>query len=163
MDSVVIKHCKGCSFDLPATHFRASNTRDGLRSKCKTCERGYDKARSESRKDYRKEHRNWGRHTEVVRDWRERNREKMRAHGAVRRALASGKLVRQPCERCGSTHKVEAHHDDYSKPLDIRWLCEEHHKQRHVELRLDATKYQQQYLRWEIPGVQDEDEPVAPF
>lgn len=162
MESVASKHCNGCGFDLPATHFRAARSRDGLRTKCKGCERDYDKARSESRTEYRREHRNWGRHTEVVRDWRERNREKMRAHGAVRRALAKGTLVRQPCERCGKVDGVEAHHDDYSKPLDVKWLCVEDHKQRHVELRLEATKYQQQNLRWEIPGAPD-DEDTVPF
>jgi hypothetical protein len=35
-------------------------------------------------------------------------------------------LVPQPCEVCGAT-KVEKHHPDYSKPLEVRWLCREHH------------------------------------
>lgn len=60
-------------------------------------------------------------------NWIDRNPEKHAAHTAVRSALRSGKLVRQPCEKCGSTHRVHAHHDDYSKPLEVRWLCPEHH------------------------------------
>lgn len=64
-----------------------------------------------------------------------KNRHKTRAHGLVKKALASGELIRQPCERCGATEWVEAHHEDYSKPLDVVWLCSSCHKQRHVELR----------------------------
>jgi ribosomal protein S27AE len=41
-------------------------------------------------------------------------------------AIKTGKLVRQPCEQCGKA-KSEAHHDDYSKPLTVRWLCRPHH------------------------------------
>lgn len=61
------------------------------------------------------------------RAWIERNPEKRTAHNKVAYALRVGKLVRQPCEKCGSTHRVHAHHDDYSKPLEVRWLCPKHH------------------------------------
>jgi hypothetical protein len=37
-----------------------------------------------------------------------------------------GKLSPQPCEVCGSL-EVEMHHDDYSKPLQVRWFCRPHH------------------------------------
>ena len=46
-------------------------------------------------------------------------------------AVKAGRLVRQPCEVCGAL-EVEAHHDDYSKPLDVRWLCPEHHRTHHA-------------------------------
>lgn len=52
------------------------------------------------------------------------------AHALVGKAIRRGELVRQPCEACGST-EVDAHHDDYSKPLDVRWLCRTHHKHHH--------------------------------
>jgi ribosomal protein S27AE len=71
------------------------------------------------------------------RDWIERNREKYRAHKIVEWRVASGKLLKQPCERCGSV-KAHAHHDDYSKPLDVMWLCPLHHKERHRELKNDG-------------------------
>ncbi len=45
-------------------------------------------------------------------------------------AVTSGRIARQPCEVCGA-EKVEAHHDDYSKPLDVRWLCKKHHVEAH--------------------------------
>jgi hypothetical protein len=55
-------------------------------------------------------------------------------HGArmqVRDALRAGTLVRQPCEVCGTKANIEAHHDDYAKPLDVRWLCRKHHAALH--------------------------------
>jgi ribosomal protein S27AE len=51
-------------------------------------------------------------------------------HDVVYQAIRRGELVRQPCEVCGAT-KVHAHHDDYSKPLDVRWLCSRHHRLHH--------------------------------
>lgn len=56
-----------------------------------------------------------------------------RAHAAVTKALKCGDLERKPCEVCGSVINVHAHHDDYAKPLDVKWLCPIHHKQEHRE------------------------------
>lgn len=44
--------------------------------------------------------------------------------------LKRGKIVKKPCEVCGS-EKSQAHHDDYSKPLKVRWFCREHHLELH--------------------------------
>lgn len=52
------------------------------------------------------------------------------AHQAVAYALAQGMLTSQPCVQCGREN-VHAHHDDYSKPLDVMWLCPRHHTERH--------------------------------
>lgn len=60
--------------------------------------------------------------------------DRIKARAAVNHAIRDGKLVREPCEVCGS-EPVEAHHDDYSKPLDVRWLCEQHHEDHHVTHR----------------------------
>jgi len=49
---------------------------------------------------------------------------------AVAKALRAGKLVRLPCEVCG-TKRTDAHHDDYAAPLDVRWLCRSHHRSHH--------------------------------
>lgn len=43
--------------------------------------------------------------------------------------LRDNHIERQPCEICGA--KAEAHHDNYDKPLDVRWLCFKHHRQWH--------------------------------
>lgn len=45
-------------------------------------------------------------------------------------AIFRGDLIRQPCEVCGKRN-VDAHHDDYARPLDVRWLCRSHHKIHH--------------------------------
>lgn len=55
---------------------------------------------------------------------------KKRARNAVTYAMRTGRLVPEPCERCGDA-KVEAHHDDYAQPLDVRWLCRAHHLAAH--------------------------------
>lgn len=68
------------------------------------------------------------------RAWAERNKEKRSAHVAVGNAIRDGKLKKKPCEVCGSI-KVEAHHDDYSKPLKVRWLCIKHHNHHHQRER----------------------------
>lgn len=46
-------------------------------------------------------------------------------------AIRTGKLVKQPCEVC-SEPNVEAHHDDYAKPYDVRWLCKACHADYHA-------------------------------
>ena len=54
------------------------------------------------------------------------------AHQTAALAIKSGELHRQPCEVCGETDLIEAHHDNYDKPLDVRWLCSRHHRQLHA-------------------------------
>jgi ribosomal protein S27AE len=50
------------------------------------------------------------------------------AYRTVERALKTGKLIKlDECERCGSEGSLEAHHEDYSKPLDVEWLCTKCH------------------------------------
>lgn len=73
--------------------------------------------------------------------WQKRLRNvdvKEKAGQQARNAIAAGVLIPQPCEKCGANGEttagiraVHAHHDDYSKPLDVRWLCGKHHKEWH--------------------------------
>lgn len=49
--------------------------------------------------------------------------------------MLRGDLTPQPCQRCGDAVGVHAHHDDYSQPLAVMWLCPKHHRERHRELR----------------------------
>jgi len=52
--------------------------------------------------------------------------EKYRARYLLKSAIKAGWITKGYCEVCGAT-KVESHHDDYSKPLEVRWLCHQHH------------------------------------
>lgn len=61
--------------------------------------------------------------------------EKQAARIAVRTAIVRGDLVREPCAKCGHPD-TQGHHEDYSKALDVVWLCRPHHEERHRELRL---------------------------
>jgi hypothetical protein len=63
------------------------------------------------------------------REYRMKHREEHLAREALRRAVRQGRIERQPCEICGK--KSEAHHPDYSEPLNVRWLCGKHHRQLH--------------------------------
>ena len=65
--------------------------------------------------------------------YRDRYPEKRRAQKVVARAIKRGALVRQPCIICGHA-PAHAHHEDYTKPLDVTWLCMKHHMDRHQEL-----------------------------
>jgi ribosomal protein S27AE len=51
------------------------------------------------------------------------------AHTKVARAIKTGRLMRPDiCEKCGDLGHVSAHHDDYDRPLDVRWLCRRCHR-----------------------------------
>lgn len=80
-------------------------------------------------------------HRETVnankRRWAQRNRLKRGAHVAVGNAIRDGRLVKGPCEHEGPecSGRVEAHHEDYARPLEVRWLCDTYHKLIHVKER----------------------------
>jgi hypothetical protein len=62
--------------------------------------------------------------------YKEKNRNRLDAKWAVRYAIVKGELNRMPCVKCGNP-KSEAHHEDYSKPLEVIWLCKKHHEEHH--------------------------------
>jgi len=61
-------------------------------------------------------------------------------YNIVRAAKLHGEIIKQPCEICGEK-KAHAHHDDYRKPLKLRWLCRSHHMQFHNTHLLENYKY----------------------
>lgn len=56
--------------------------------------------------------------------------EKVKARRILNSAVRNGSVTRKPCEVCGSPD-TDAHHADYSKPLEVEWLCRPHHSLRH--------------------------------
>jgi hypothetical protein len=130
------KACKRCGETKPPDDFyKHSRMADGLLSFCKPCTRSRVAAHRvehlEAIREYdrNRPHRNAS--AEAQRQRRALFSAAHRAHVAVGNALASGDLTRMPCEMCGST-PADGHHDDYAKPLDVRWLCRPHHIQHHV-------------------------------
>jgi len=63
--------------------------------------------------------------------WRQANPARYLAHLWVQHAKRLGVIRPQPCEVCGAT-RVDAHHDSYDRPGDVRWLCRRHHTQLHA-------------------------------
>lgn len=63
--------------------------------------------------------------------WIEKNPLKRLANQMVNNAIRNGRLKKSPCEKCGSVVRIHGHHDDYYKPLEVRWLCPKCHKQEH--------------------------------
>lgn len=75
--------------------------------------------------------------------WNTSNPKALWAHSALRSALRKGLIERGPCEVCGAVHGkddvlIHGHHDDYDKPMQVRWLCMLHHRQIHAGKRADG-------------------------
>ena len=109
---------------------------DGHVNKCKTCNKKdvieNRKSKVEYYRAYDRERGN--RQPEgYMKEYREKYPNKYKAHTMVGNAVSAGKLFPEPCEVCFNTHDVHAHHDDYLKPLNVRWLCAAHHKQWHTD------------------------------
>lgn len=144
-----VKTCLGCGIEKQPEEFYCHNGKPY--SRCKPCVRAavtqyrqrnidkvraYDRARGARQPNsYRREW--YAKNAQTVmekqRERRARDPLVKKARERVRYALASGKLVRGPCAVCGS-QDTHGHHEDYSKPLDVIWLCPTHHGERHREI-----------------------------
>lgn len=130
-----LKECIKCGEDLPLSEFyRHKMMADGHLNKCKSCCR--KKARENRAKKieyYRAYDRARGcRQTpEYLKEHRRKYPQQTKAQQKVAYEISAGNLTPKPCENCGANNRQHAHHDDYSKPLDIRWLCPACHKQWH--------------------------------
>lgn len=70
--------------------------------------------------------------TTEYRRWREKNPDGWRAHSKVNYLIRKGTIKRTPCEICGEK-ETHAHHDNYDKPLEIKWLCPSCHQKYHIK------------------------------
>lgn len=120
------KLCAMCKETKPVEDFYPSKqTRDGRRSYCRKC---WHEAPS-IQEAYRRHRKSKKFHDNLQR--RRRDDPEYRRKYLIRMftgiAAQLGVITRQPCEVCGDP-KVQAHHTDYSKPLEVRWLCKVHHQ-----------------------------------
>ena len=73
-------------------------------------------------------------HRPAYREFTPEQKARAKCHASASRAKRVVKLVPQPCERCESTEDLHMHHDDYDKPLAVRWFCVECHRSWHKGL-----------------------------
>lgn len=72
------------------------------------------------------------RRNEYHKKWREKNPDGYRAHYLLTNAVRNGRVKKEPCSLCGTTKRVHGHHRDYTKPLDVVWLCAKCHQRVHA-------------------------------
>ena len=125
--------CQGCGEEKEITQFYKSN-----RTNCKNCVKARVKHRARTNpkvqeydRQRAKDPERRAKAREKTRRWREENPLRTSAHNAVARALRSGKIQKAPCIFCGEKD-VHAHHHDYTKPLDVTWLCPKCHHRLHA-------------------------------
>lgn len=141
-----MKKCTKCQDSKPFSEFeRRHENKNKYHSWCKDCRREYfreyNKKHKERRDKQQKQH--YYDHKEQL---SKRRREKYYADRSprvaryeVEKAVKSGDLKIPPeCESCGHQKKLEGHHEDYSKPLDIIWLCMSCHRIVHAKKRRET-------------------------
>lgn len=149
------KQCRNCGKVKPLSEFYAHvKMMDGHLNKCKECVkarvkahrdnnlekvRAYDRARGNfphrvaARASYAKTEAGKLSHAISAMKWQQNHADRKHASHIVRNALRDGRLKKPPCcfvPECGEM-KVDAHHPDYSRPLDVVWLCRKHHSACH--------------------------------
>lgn len=137
------KRCPICGETKVLDEFpRDRREKDGHFTYCKPCSaarsKAYRERNPEKARDARREFRK--RHAPKIQayqtDWRQQNPEKARAKAHIQNLVRAGKLkCPDSCENCGAICVVHGHHDDYSKPAKVRWLCPSCHNNHHAALR----------------------------
>ncbi len=143
------KLCGKCGQDLPLDDFYADKNRfDGHGRTCKSCDRKRQKDSywanravmiERSRRKYAKHGSRWAGDSPNKLAYKKSvyGTEKDLASRQVRNAVQAGKLKKpSACQSCGEYKPLQGHHADYSKPLEVEWLCTTCHGLRH---RLDLS------------------------
>lgn len=124
--------CKGCNKKISIVDLIAD------RFTCKPCmalfHRKYGVKNREKISKVKKEYTKNNYTTEKDRIKKQKFPEKTQARLDVMHALRNGKLKRKPCSVCKSKIS-QAHHEDYSKPLQVIWLCRIHHAEKHRKFK----------------------------
>lgn len=143
-----MKYCSKCENKKDRSEFDTHRkSKDGLQGWCKDCHRQYRRSnigKEVSRKaegKYQKtskgketiqKQRQTDKGKECSRRYRTQYPEKTKARSILNKEIAAGRILRPShCESCFEERFVEGHHEDYSKPLDVEWLCTKCHKYLH--------------------------------
>jgi hypothetical protein len=115
---VALHKCYTCKGMFPKTAFnKEARQKYGIQKHCRKCaNERVRKWREDNREKFNENHNRS----------RKANAEKYKARYALNSAVLKGELLKLPCVVCGN-EDVEAHHEDYSKPLEVMWLCKTHH------------------------------------
>jgi hypothetical protein len=106
---------------------------DGHLNKCKDCTRKDSALQLEKNKqnpEWIKKERERVR----LKQLKQKGKPRTIIYAEIKAKIASGEIIKLPCAVCGNA-KAQGHHEDYSKPFDLVWLCVRHHQDRHIHLR----------------------------
>lgn len=131
-----MKKCSRCQIHFELTEFyNDTSKKDGLCVYCKNCSRiRFRLKREKYNAAFKlKDKRYYEKHKEEIIAKRKSsyqlNKHKHKARHAVRTALFKGIITRPVlCQKCQGDKKIEAHHPDYSRPLEVMWLCNTCHR-----------------------------------
>lgn len=137
------KTCRICGEEKELEEFyKHSKMIGGRDSKCKKCQIKISQKTRANNLEYRREYgrvksrvRNRStKHYKEVKNYREKYPDKYFATRQVAKGIKNGSIKKDDfCNECGlETKKLQAHHDDYSLPLAIKWLCPVCHRNWHV-------------------------------
>lgn len=126
--------CRACATEKTLGEFYS-----GVPSRCKDCHKAAMKIRrltDPSVREYDRKRAKTPERKAAAREitirWRAEHPIAYLAQTAIGNALRDGKILKQPCALCGTDRNVHAHHQDYSKPLDVKWLCAKCHHRVHA-------------------------------
>ena len=122
------KICLRCHREKASTEFNANKTRpDGLQAYCKICSKAYECEYGRNNKEkIRIKNKNYLKATKG--SVAKRNTPKDKCRNALRDAVHRGKIIKPLfCEFCGKDKKIQGHHPDYTKPLEVDWACSQCH------------------------------------